>query len=75
VGFKLPIVRGPKLTKHSLISYIKSGIRILGCAFGVSPLFMPHATLLDVKYAAGSFAAAFLIAEIFGIAEEWGATY
>jgi len=55
------------MTKHSLISYIKSGIRILGCALGLLPIAF--------GWRVGLFAACFLIAEIFGIAEEWGATY
>jgi hypothetical protein len=67
VGFKLPIVRGPKLTKHSAISYAKSICRIVG----LIPLFMKG----DIRNALIFFAAWWLFAEILGIAEEWGATY
>jgi hypothetical protein len=52
------------LTKHSKISYIKSGIRIVG--FGFLP-FGPVCLFVG--------AGLLIVAELFGIAEEWGATY
>lgn len=51
-------------TWHTRLSYIKSAVRIGGCA-GV--IIITHATLLPVTILAASF----LVAEIIGIAEEW----
>jgi len=52
------------MTTHSFISYIKSGIRLVGFGFlpcGHKPLMIGAGLLI--------------LAELFGIAEEWGATY
>lgn len=58
------MVEGSKLTKHSKISYIKSGIRIVGFAF----IPVPHFGLITA-------AVILILAEGFGIWEELGATY
>ena len=43
---------------HKKLSYVKSGVRLVGCSFGLSGYFTICFTLI-------------LIAELIGIAEEW----
>lgn len=59
------MVEGSKLTKHSKISFAKSGIRCIGYLL-IIPVMNPYLT---------AAAGALFIAELLGIYEEFGATY
>ena len=49
---------------HKKISYLKSGVRLIGCGLAVVLSFSPVAAIIV-------FAFAFAVAEALGIVEEW----
>lgn len=51
-------------TWHQKISYLKSGVRLIGCGLAVVLAFQPVAAIIV-------FAFAFAVAEALGIVEEW----